>query len=98
MAGIPGYLEPELRTHYATNVGIGLNMCECFVANIGSEGRFNYLVLGDAFNLAARLEGQSKNYGVGVVINEKTRKAAPEFVSLELDLIAVKGKTEPVLN
>ena len=47
-------------------------------------------------NLAARLEGQSKNYGVGIVISEETRKQAPEFAAIELDLIAVKGKREAV--
>ena len=63
---------------------------------MGSDKRFDYSVLGDAVNLAARLEGQSKNYGVGVVIGDETRKAAPEYPAIELDLIAVKGKTEPV--
>ncbi|MCX8232125.1 MAG: adenylate/guanylate cyclase domain-containing protein, partial [Alphaproteobacteria bacterium] len=81
--------ESENRTHYPINVGIGLNTGECCVGNMGSDKRFDYSVLGDAVNLAARLEGQSKNYGVGVVIGEETRKAAPEFASLELDLIAV---------
>lgn len=89
--------ENENRPHHPINVGIGLNTGECCVGNMGSDKRFDYSVLGDAVNLAARLEGQSKNYGVGVVIGEETRKAAPEFASLELDLIAVKGKTEPVL-
>jgi adenylate cyclase len=89
--------ESDNRIHYPINVGIGLNTGECCVGNMGSDKRFDYSVLGDAVNLAARLEGQSKNYGVGVVIGEETRKAAPEFASLELDLIAVKGKTEPVL-
>ena len=89
--------ERENRTHYPINVGIGLNTGECCVGNMGSDKRFDYSVLGDAVNLAARLEGQSKNYGVGVVIGDETRKAADEFASIELDLIAVKGKTEPVL-
>jgi adenylate cyclase len=51
-------------------------------------------VLGDAVNLASRLEGQSKNYGVIIVIGESTQAAAPQFATLELDLIAVKGKKE----
>jgi adenylate cyclase len=89
--------ESENRTHYPINVGIGLNTGECCVGNMGSDKRFDYSVLGDAVNLAARLEGQSKNYGVGVVIGQETRLAADEFASIELDLIAVKGKTEPVL-
>ncbi len=89
--------ESEDRPHYPTNIGIGLNSGECCVGNMGSDKRFDYSVLGDAVNLAARLEGQSKNYGVGVVIGQETRKEAPEFATIELDLIAVKGKTEPVL-
>jgi adenylate cyclase len=52
--------------------------------------------LGDAVNLASRLEGQSKLYGVDIVIGEATQRAAPEYAALELDLIAVKGKHEAV--
>ena len=78
------------------NIGIGLNSGECCVGNMGSEQRFDYSVLGDTVNLAARLEGQSKNYGVGIVIGEATRAEAPEYASLELDLIKVKGKEEAV--
>lgn len=89
--------DAEGRPHYPINIGIGLNTGECCVGNMGSDKRFDYSVLGDAVNLAARLEGQSKNYGMGVVIGQETRSAAPQYASLELDLIAVKGKTEPVL-
>ena len=81
---------------FPLNIGIGLNSGECCVGNMGSVQRFDYSVLGDAVNLAARLEGQSKNYGVGIVIGEETQKAIEGFASLELDLIAVKGKIEAV--
>jgi len=81
---------------FPLNIGIGLNSGECCVGNMGSVQRFDYSVLGDAVNLAARLEGQSKNYGVGIVIGEETQTAAEGFASLELDLIAVKGKVEAV--
>ncbi len=89
--------EADGRPHYPINIGIGLNSGECCVGNMGSDKRFDYSVLGDAVNLASRLEGQSKNYGMGVVIGQETRREAPQYASLELDLIAVKGKTEPVL-
>ncbi len=81
---------------FPINIGIGLNTGECCVGNMGSAQRFDYSVLGDAVNLAARLEGQSKSYGVGIVIGDLTRQAAPEYASIELDLIAVKGKVEAV--
>ena len=77
----------------SASASIPANAC---VGNMGSDMRFDYSVLGDTVNLAARLEGQSKNYGVGIVIGETTRDAVPDFASLELDLIAVKGKTEAV--
>ncbi|MCE3233169.1 MAG: adenylate cyclase [Rickettsiaceae bacterium] len=78
------------------HVGVGLNTGYACVGNMGSDQRFDYSVLGDDVNLASRLEGQSKTYGVDIVIGENTKAAAGEFATLELDLIKVKGKTKPV--
>jgi adenylate cyclase len=88
--------QAEGRPFHLLKVGIGLNSGDCVVGNMGSDQRFDYSVLGDAVNLASRLEGQSKTYGVPIVIGEATRAAAPDWAALELDLIAVKGKQDAV--
>ncbi|HZT87799.1 MAG TPA: adenylate/guanylate cyclase domain-containing protein [Stellaceae bacterium] len=88
--------EAEGRPFYELRVGVGINTGECVVGNMGSDQRFDYSVLGDAVNLASRLEGQSKTYQVSIVIGEDTRAAAPSWAALELDLIEVKGKHDAV--
>ena len=78
------------------DVGVGINTGECVVGNMGSEVRFDYTVLGDAVNLASRLEGQSRVYGMRTIIGETTAKLAGDsFATMELDAIRVKGKSEP---
>ncbi|MBI5622388.1 MAG: adenylate/guanylate cyclase domain-containing protein [Elusimicrobia bacterium] len=84
------------RKHLAIKIGTGLNTGDAVVGNLGSEQRFGYSVLGDDVNLASRLEGQSKYYGVKIVVGGSTREMAQDFAFLELDLIRVKGKLQPV--
>lgn len=78
------------------DIGIGISTGECLVGNLGSSRRFDYSALGDPVNLASRLESQTKTYGVGIIISEATRELVPDFATLELDFIAVKGKTEAI--
>lgn len=78
------------------DIGIAVNTGTCFVGNMGSDTRFDYTAVGDTVNVASRLEGQTKSYGVRILVGEVTAKAIEdEFAVIELDLIRVKGKTEP---
>ena len=78
-------------------MGLGINSATVVVGNMGSDQRFDYTCLGDGVNLASRLEGQSKPYGVRIVLGPDTaRQVEKKFFILELDKIAVKGKKEGV--
>jgi adenylate cyclase len=74
--------------------GLGINTGPTLIGNIGSKDRFGYDVLGDSVSLAARLESQTKNYGVLIIISEFTQsRVGDEYFTIELDTIAVKGKS-----
>ena len=81
----------------AFGMGLGINTGNVVVGNMGSEQRFDYTCLGDSVNLASRLEGQSKPYGVRIVLGQKTAELVrDEYSVTELDCIAVKGKNTGV--
>ena len=74
--------------------GLGINTGQTLIGNIGSKDRFGYDVLGDSVSLTARLEGQTKNYGVLIIISEFTQaRVGDNYFTIPLDCIAVKGKT-----
>ena len=78
------------------DIGIGINTGDAVVGNMGSDKRFDYSALGDPVNLASRLEGQTKSYGVDIIIGATTRNLVEnDYAVIELDLIQVKGKLLP---
>ena len=77
-------------------IGIGINTGPCTVGNFGSNHRFDYSALGDAVNVAARLEGETKSYRLPIIVGPETATRAPMLATLPVDNIRVRGRAKPI--
>jgi adenylate cyclase len=90
-----GFGQREL-THSQVRIGIGLNTGTACVGNMGSERRFNYSAMGDVVNTTARIESNTKELGIDIVISDDTARAVAGFALLEAGELTMKGKSHPV--
>jgi adenylate cyclase len=91
-------LEPKFQARGwpTLSMGVGVNTGRVSVGNMGSQLRVAYTVMGNVVNTASRLEGLTKQYGVGMIVGEETRAACPDVVFRELDRVCPKGKSDPL--
>lgn len=88
--------ELNSRTGYDLRIGIGLNSGTCCVGNLGSSQRFSYSAIGDGVNVASRVEGLCKQYGISILLTDSVAEGASDLAILPIDVVQVAGRTEPV--
>lgn len=96
-AEMAGWARAERRPHTTVAIGVGVNTGRAFVGNMGSEQRFDYSMVGDPINVAARLEAATKEFGVPIIVSEETRQRAKGFRFAPLGRVALKGRAEAAL-